>query len=155
MKKKIITLLLVIISVFVLAACSGGAKKEINLSSENAGNKTEQKFEMELLEQNIISLDSEYWKIGFKVKNNSVESMSTPSVSVDLLDKNGDILDSTMGVGGALIEPGQSATLTCIIEENPNIASVKVSQGTYYDKSNEKIKQFQGTFSNATPLPLQ
>lgn len=145
MKKKIA-------SVFTLAACSS---KETNASSQSVSNKEKQEFEMELLEQNIISLDSGYWKIGFKIKNNSNESMSTPTISVDLLDKNGDILDSTMGVGSAFIEPGQSATLKCIIEENSNIVSVKVSQGTYYHKNNEKTQQFQGTFSNATPLPLQ
>lgn len=163
--KTITITFLALLLVFGLTACSGGGEKQgsepsatvggLDLEQSPSASAKEKKFELELVGQDVISRDYGYVKVGFKVKNNSAEPVSSPSISVNMLDANGDIVDTTSAFGVSTIDPGQSAILDCTMKEDASVASVKAGQTTYYLKNDSGTQQFQGTFSNATPLPLQ
>lgn len=163
--KTITITFLALLLVFGLTACSSDGDKQgsapsatvggLDLEPSPSASAKEEKFELELVGQDVISRDYGYVKVGFKVKNNSTEQISLPSINVNMLDANGDIVNTTSAMKVNLLDPGQSAILEATMEENPSVASVKAGQTIYYIDGDSGQQQFKGTFSNATPLPLQ
>lgn len=156
MKKKIITLLLVVASVFVLAGCSGGNGNATKSKISDVDTNEEQvKVEMEVLDQKVISKESGYWEAGFKIKNNSNKTMYDPKVRLNLIDKNGDIIGTTSASSTPKLEPGQSAFMDTLVDARLDVNALQVIEAIYCFGEGENQYEVRGFFKDTEPLQLE
>lgn len=159
--KKIITITFIfVLSAMVISGCGEKSQETSTAPSESETTVTStesQQAGIELIEQKVEKHEYGFWTTSFKVKNNTDSPINTLTLTVQELDNNGDIVNTTSPQEGTVIvKPGQSITMEGIHADDKGIKTVKVVGFDYVEGEDPESASFvQGRFNNTKELVLE
>lgn len=147
MKKKFLTILLILSIVFIFAGCNN--------------EKSQEQTAIEIVTQTVSGPENGFWHTVFTVKNNTEEPINTVSLVINELDTSGNIIGTIYPQDPSLVQPGQTISLKGFHKNTNGIASVRATEVIYTAGENKltdktiKSNLKQEYLKNTEPLPLQ
>lgn len=130
-----------------LVGCSNGTTDKSKVTMEDTTNSTEESSgKVEMYDSNLEYVSSKVertedgtFESKFIIKNNTNDTIKDLDLTINELDKGGNIVDTASASASTKIKPGQSITLTGT-HDKEEIKSLELVSFDYYDKNEDVVE---------------